>query len=273
MDETARQLGVIAELAIAARSLREFDVDWFAAVERTLGFDTACAVWSGHDGAVSHASALGYSEVTLETSFPRYMAELTAAEVAAFTAPAPAVDFEVLGGRRREELTVYRELLVPLGVSCFVTHVWRSRRGVFGFHLGRTGGSRRFTSREVEHLGALVPCIKLGQALLARPGLLGAKETEWWAAGWCLSRRELEIARLVARGFSNPEIATMLRVSPHTVRNHLVPIFRKADVSTRAELVFAMNAAPELVEATRRERLREGPWRSFVVCGRRAPRS
>jgi Bacterial regulatory proteins, luxR family len=68
------------------------------------------------------------------------------------------------------------------------------------------------------------------------------------------------------RGFSNPEIAILLRVSPNTVRNHLVNIFRKADVSSRTELVFMMVAAPE---QARHARYRGGlsPWYAFLAQG------
>lgn len=51
-----------------------------------------------------------------------------------------------------------------------------------------------------------------------------------------LSARELEVCRLASRGFRNREIAAMTGTSPHTVRNQLARIFRKLDVSTRAEL-------------------------------------
>jgi DNA-binding CsgD family transcriptional regulator len=44
------------------------------------------------------------------------------------------------------------------------------------------------------------------------------------------------VARLVALGFTNREIALACGTSPHTVRNQLAAIFRKAEVTTRAEL-------------------------------------
>ncbi|HYQ43436.1 MAG TPA: helix-turn-helix transcriptional regulator, partial [Polyangiaceae bacterium] len=53
-------------------------------------------------------------------------------------------------------------------------------------------------------------------------------------------------------------------ISPHTVRNHLVSVFRKADVSKRSELVFAMVASPERV-ARERSRRGRGAWYSFLA--------
>jgi DNA-binding CsgD family transcriptional regulator len=48
-----------------------------------------------------------------------------------------------------------------------------------------------------------------------------------------LTRRELEILRLVAAGKSNREIAAALVISEHTVARHLQNIFAKLDVSSR----------------------------------------
>ena len=49
-----------------------------------------------------------------------------------------------------------------------------------------------------------------------------------------LTKRELEVLRLVAAGRSNRAIAAELYLSDHTVRRHLQNIFRKLDVSSRA---------------------------------------
>ena len=51
-----------------------------------------------------------------------------------------------------------------------------------------------------------------------------------------LTRREREVARLVAEGRSNREIAAMLFISPCTARNHVINILNKLGLSSRAEL-------------------------------------
>ena len=66
---------------------------------------------------------------------------------------------------------------------------------------------------------------------------------------YSLTEREQEIARAVARGLSNPEIAAELFLSPHTVRDHLKAVFAKVGVGSRGELVaklFADHYAPTL---------------------------
>lgn len=50
-----------------------------------------------------------------------------------------------------------------------------------------------------------------------------------------LTRRELEILRLVAEGHSNAELARMLWVTEQTVKFHLSNIYRKLQVSNRTE--------------------------------------
>jgi DNA-binding NarL/FixJ family response regulator len=50
-----------------------------------------------------------------------------------------------------------------------------------------------------------------------------------------LTRREMEILRLVAEGHSNAQLARMLWVTEQTVKFHLSNIYRKLDVSNRTE--------------------------------------
>jgi DNA-binding NarL/FixJ family response regulator len=50
-----------------------------------------------------------------------------------------------------------------------------------------------------------------------------------------LTRRELEILRLVAEGHSNSEVARMLWVTEQTVKFHLSNIYRKLNVTNRTE--------------------------------------
>jgi DNA-binding CsgD family transcriptional regulator len=262
MNPIASDLGVIAELALAARDLREFEAGWLAHLQPCIGFDAACSVWSDNSGRVRDVTSVSYDERELRRRFPGYMCELSPQELARFSGVAPAVDLDVLDSTRRERLAVYRELLSPNGITSFVTNVRRAPWGVFGFHLGRAGGTR-FGERETHRLQLLAPCVELGQGLFAKQHTSSiGLEAEWWADDWSLSARERDVARLVMRGFTNPEIATLLRISAHTVRNHLVNVFRKADVSKRSELVFTMVATPEQAA---RERSRRGrsAWYSF----------
>jgi len=61
-----------------------------------------------------------------------------------------------------------------------------------------------------------------------------------------LTRREGEVAVLVARGMSNRQIAAELHLSPRTVEAHLSSTFAKLGLTTRVELVCAMTAGTHL---------------------------
>jgi DNA-binding CsgD family transcriptional regulator len=62
-----------------------------------------------------------------------------------------------------------------------------------------------------------------------------------------LSAREQQIAGLISRGAATSEIAGLLYLSTHTVRDHIKSIFEKVGVASRGELVatvFAEHYAP-----------------------------
>ncbi len=56
-----------------------------------------------------------------------------------------------------------------------------------------------------------------------------------------LSKRELEVADLIAAGYSNSDIANVLFISPHTVNDHTKKIYKKLDVHSRFELTALIN--------------------------------
>jgi len=63
-------------------------------------------------------------------------------------------------------------------------------------------------------------------------------ETEGWGA---LTASELSVARLVAEGLTNREVAERLFVSPHTVNSHLRHVFTKVGINSRVELARLAN--------------------------------
>src|SRR5262249_30513384 len=55
-----------------------------------------------------------------------------------------------------------------------------------------------------------------------------------------LTRRQLDIARLIVRGQTNRQIAEQLVVSPHTVERHVENILHKLRLSSRTEIAVWM---------------------------------
>jgi DNA-binding NarL/FixJ family response regulator len=81
--------------------------------------------------------------------------------------------------------------------------------------------------RERERAATLLRCLE--DATPERP--------ENAAAATSLTRRELEILGLVARGLSDKEAATALSLSEHTVHRHISNVLNKLDVPSRAAAV------------------------------------
>lgn len=53
-----------------------------------------------------------------------------------------------------------------------------------------------------------------------------------------LSAREREVLCLIAKGFTNQEIAKRLFISPHTVKNHVSRIYQKIGMDDRTKVAL-----------------------------------
>ena len=78
------------------------------------------------------------------------------------------------------------------------------------------------------------------------PASTGTTPPEPWSP---LTRREFEVARLVARGLTNREIAEELRITARTAGSHLEHIRAKLGVSRRSEIA-AWATAIEAAESS-----------------------
>jgi DNA-binding CsgD family transcriptional regulator len=67
-----------------------------------------------------------------------------------------------------------------------------------------------------------------------------------------LCDREREIVSYVVHGFPNREIADRLCISERTVSTHLVNIYDKLNVHSRAELAAMVRATDRIIEAALR---------------------
>jgi len=83
-------------------------------------------------------------------------------------------------------------------------------------------------------LSLLLPALKVGVSM--RLAHDQATATPLTLARFGLTRREAQIARLLARRATNREIADALDVSPHTVRHHVERIFAKLGVNSRRSI-------------------------------------
>ncbi|MFP3987113.1 response regulator transcription factor [Streptomyces sp. E11-3] len=92
-----------------------------------------------------------------------------------------------------------------------------------------------------EELAAAVRTAAAGQSALA-PAVAHRLMDRMRAPGEALSRRELEVLRLVADGLSNLQISKQLFLSQATVKSHLVHIFAKLGVESRTAAVSTATA-------------------------------
>jgi DNA-binding CsgD family transcriptional regulator len=106
-----------------------------------------------------------------------------------------------------------------------------------GLALADAGDGRAVEELEraatvANELGAATVEELAGRALRS----LGVRTWRRATAGEPLTEREREVARLVAEGATNREIAELLFLSPKTVERHLSNTFKKVGVRNRAEL-------------------------------------
>jgi ATP/maltotriose-dependent transcriptional regulator MalT len=88
----------------------------------------------------------------------------------------------------------------------------------------------------LQELGAVVEEARAGKVLLVLRGAPGPTQAR-------LTKREVDVIRLVAEGLTNREIASRLVLSEHTVHRHVTNILRKLDVTSRtAAAAFAVRS-------------------------------
>lgn len=133
-------------------------------------------------------------------------------------------DFVSLRELRRSEY--YDSVLKPLGVE-HELRIWLT---------APQGTCRVFAFSRTRHAGDFGERDRAMLELL-RPFLVATRER--YETRCPLTDRETEVLRWVARGKTNREIATLLYISPHTVRTHLEHVFEKLGVRTRAAAITA----------------------------------
>jgi DNA-binding CsgD family transcriptional regulator len=250
----------IGDIALASPGRDSFREQLLAYLDRVIGFEIASV---GHtlDGVQCDLYTVGLDDSAARQRMWKYLGELEPQEVEASFRARPVLDTEILSKSRMDQLSMYREYWRPLRIGVLMSAAWQNRFGAFVLLLGRAGTPARFRESEIDLLARCLPQIRLSEALMS-----GAEESgfECWSRRVGLSCREREVVALVARGLRNSEIADVLQISPCTVRNQLAVVFRKAEVTTRAELVSAMHWRDAEGSAIPRETSPKGTLSSWM---------
>jgi DNA-binding CsgD family transcriptional regulator len=226
----SRRITHFARRALAAPTRDELRRETLSALQPAVGFDFGI-VWRPGE---AEATLEGFDRRFWETYREReacYAGDMSALAGAACAEAGVTRDVTALDGPRRRRSAFYAEIIRPLGAGSFLTAVMRLRGQVVGLmQLGRAPGFE-FPERAAQSLRELLPIVTLAEAARPAPPLSPS------ACATNLSPREREVLGYVTLGLTNREIATACGTSPHTVRNQLVSLFKKAEVTTRAELV------------------------------------
>ncbi|MFD3998021.1 AAA family ATPase [Streptomyces sp. NPDC058548] len=142
-----------------------------------------------------------------------------------------AADYYLGAGRPLAAGQTLEDLAVVLAVRGDLTEARAQLARAFEQYgiLGARWDVKRATAR-LRAVG-----VRTGGGLRARP-----------RSGWdSLTPAELKVARLVAEGRSNPEVAAELFLSPRTVQTHVSHILGKLGLKSRTEVARAVHKRPD----------------------------
>jgi DNA-binding CsgD family transcriptional regulator len=119
----------------------------------------------------------------------------------------------------------------------------RDRRGVSRSLVNAIAGMRADLTWDLTPLrGTQAPRGFLAMLRAPRRETSGPDPVNAAALRWHLTARQIDVLRLVARGFTNVLIADDLGISEGTVEFHVAAIFDKAGVDNRATLIVKLLA-------------------------------
>jgi two-component system, NarL family, response regulator NreC len=129
--------------------------------------------------------------------------------------------------------------------SCFIAHpslavaILTMREDPEYARQALRAGARSYVLKEAEPaelLQAFRLAVAGGNYLHPRLGALMATTDEGGTDGVVLSDREREVVKLIANGYTNPEIAEQLHVAERTVKTYRARAIEKLGFSSRAEI-------------------------------------
>jgi DNA-binding CsgD family transcriptional regulator len=244
--------GELSEVIAACSAVHEFRSQTLDLLQRRLGFDCA-SIQSTNNG--SCGAGFDVDDAQLTAMEAAWAQEFNQDELRRMLAARTSFLHEVFPSPvRRARLSVFRGMRNP---HAGIGRVWFTGQRVMGIVLTRSGATSGFREQQRLALDRVVPLITVAEALLEK--VAPSDALAGWAEQHALTKRQAEVATLVAKGARNAEIARLLRCSELTARNHVAAVFRKVRVASRAELTH------EALTPQGGTREIERAYRSFVA--------
>jgi DNA-binding NarL/FixJ family response regulator len=131
-------------------------------------------------------------------------------------------------------------------------------RGAKGYLLKSVSPEELIEAVRAAHRGSTLFSGQVASLLVDRERAPTSRSEDPEAALEALSRRELEVAGLMARSYGNKEIALRLGLSEQTVRNYISSIYFKLEIQDRLEFLKLSGKMPSLfvdpVQLSRKKR-------------------
>lgn len=112
------------------------------------------------------------------------------------------------------------------------------RAGASGFLIKDAPAEKLVEAVRVVAAGEALLAPTVARRVIERFAELPSPRPDLCAALDELTEREMEVLRLVARGYSNPEVARELVISEHTAKTHVGHVLRKLHLRDRIQAVI-----------------------------------
>lgn len=196
-------------------------------------------------------STRDWLQTAVESAFPGATCRLASNAAEALQQMELPVDLALLdlGLPDAPGLSVLRQLrLRQPEARCVIATIFDDDEHLFAaLKLGAAGYILKDQSRE--QLGEMLQAMLAGQPPLS-PSIARRLLSHFVApvaplpsvaANDSLTEREREVLLLVSKGYSVPQAAKAMAISPHTAHTHIKGVYRKLAVASRAEAVLAAN--------------------------------
>lgn len=155
-------------------------------------------------------------------------------------------DTDLMPDETREQTEYYQKCFRPFGIHYSVDLTITNGQKIMGIMtLYRTKGEGDFTTDEMRILQLLSMHLdaRFSKSLKAADAAPAKAQIARFAKDYCLTARETEVLQLVLKNCDNREIAEDLCISENTLKKHLQNLYKKADVSSRVQLIALARSA------------------------------